>query len=103
MWFKVEDEKQMKKKYGQLFQTKNRFSHYDGVDDLPARRDHKLVDGKLCSPDFYISWSPGINTDIPNNNGPCKRYWAGRPNHKKKRKEDAEQVYCDERIDKCAD
>jgi len=63
------------------------------------------VNGKLAMPDFYITWSPGITTEIRNNDGVCKRYWSGRPNPwlNSNKKSKAEEVYCDERIDKCVD
>ena len=40
---------------------------------------------------------------IPNNNGPCRRYWAGREKTKKKSNSDTSEIYRDERLDKCSD
>ena len=59
-----------------------------------------MLDGKLATPDFWLRWSPGLPTDISNNDGLCTRYWAGRPNLRPKGK-GTDERYCDERIDKC--
>ena len=45
--------------------------------------DRRKLNDKLAEPDFYLEWSPGIYPAIPNNDGPCKRYWAGREKTKK--------------------
>jgi hypothetical protein len=97
-WFKEEDVKAMRKKYGKDWNPKNRFSQYNGADDLPWRLDRQVQDGKLAKPDFWLSWSPGLPTGINNNDGLCTRYWAGRANLRAK---GTDERYCDERIDKC--
>ena len=65
--------------------------------------DRRKLNDKLAEPDFYLEWSPGIYTAIPNNDGPCKRYWAGREKTKKKSNSDTSEIYRDERLDKCND
>ena len=76
----------MRKKYGSKWNPENRFSQYNGADDLPWRLDREVLDGKLAAPDFWLIWSPGLPTAISNNDDLCKRYWAGKEKNLRERK-----------------
>jgi hypothetical protein len=39
-------------------EIERRFKPYNGVDDLPHRRDQKKTDDGMADYDFYLSWTP---------------------------------------------
>jgi len=94
----------MRKKYGPTWSNENRIRQYDGVEEVPHRSEREKIEGKYLAPfDFWLSWQPGVRTEIANNEASCKRYWSGRPNWNplQEPNRDQRELYCDERIDKC--
>ncbi len=106
--FELEDPNEMRRIYGPEWNQDQSFGRYDGKTELTHRHDRsKTRDGKLSGPDFYIEWSPGIATPIPNNDGACKRYWAAMERNVKaeesKNQVESTEIYNDESINKCGD
>jgi len=69
-WFEIGDPEEMKERYGPDWSPLNRFSQYNGVEDPPQRDDRGKIDDKyLAPPDFWLSYRPGVHSEIANNDG----------------------------------
>jgi hypothetical protein len=59
-------------------EIKKRFKPYNGVDDLPHRRNQIKTEDGMADYDFYLSWTPKQTKDEIFDQGVCKRYWYAR-------------------------